>query len=84
MVLVPPENFEGKLPLGHYEKGSLHKGTDLGKTPGFHSDKEKKNLRTNNHVKLFPSRHSKVKHINNRTYPSDQLSAYNRFLRDGR
>ncbi|KAM7482698.1 hypothetical protein LguiB_007281 [Lonicera macranthoides] len=78
------ENFEGKLPLGHYEKGSLHKGTDLGETPGFHSDKEKKNMRKNNHVKLFPSRHSKVKRINNRNYPSDQLSAYNRFLRDGR
>ncbi|KAK9287449.1 hypothetical protein L1049_015870 [Liquidambar formosana] len=82
--LQSADYVEGKIPLASYKEGSSHKRKDLGKGRGFPRDKERGVLPQNSHGNMVQFPYPNGIHINNKHYPSEQFSAYNRLLRDGR
>ncbi|KVH96510.1 Pentatricopeptide repeat-containing protein [Cynara cardunculus var. scolymus] len=77
------EKFEAKLPLGKSETGPLDGRGDFWKKRVSCTEKEKTMLTKDDLKHLFPTSQLK-KQGSSKDYPSQQLRAYHRFLKEGR
>ncbi|XP_057511939.1 pentatricopeptide repeat-containing protein MRL1, chloroplastic-like [Actinidia eriantha] len=77
------ETIEGKIPLACYEGGSPRESTDFGRSRSFLRE-ERRILPQDGHRYTLQPSHPNGIHVNDKNYPSRQMSAYNCLLKDGR
>ncbi|THG19239.1 hypothetical protein TEA_025018 [Camellia sinensis var. sinensis] len=80
---VSSESIEGKKPLACYKESSPRRSTDLGKSKGFPRDERRILPQDGHRYSPLPCQPNGT-HVNDKHYPSRQISAYNRLLKDGR
>lgn len=78
------ENVEGKIPFASYKEGPLHGGKDLRKGRGDSRDRRKGHMAQSNYKVLPQLPHINGIDVDGKSHALDQLSVYNRLLRNGR
>ncbi|GFZ00402.1 pentatricopeptide repeat (PPR) superfamily protein [Actinidia rufa] len=77
------ETIEGKIPLACYEGSSPRESTDFGRSRSFLREERRILPQDGRRYILQPS-HPNGIHVDDKNYPSRQMSAYNCLLKDGR
>ncbi|CAL5402224.1 unnamed protein product [Camellia sinensis] len=80
---VSSESIEGKKPLACYKESSPRRSTDLGKSKRFPREERRILPQDGHRYSPLPCQPNGT-HVNDKHYPSWQISAYNRLLKDGR